>query len=221
MTDYKYSLIQWYKRAANKSTPQQGDTKGAAGIYLMKIPDKIVAEFNIPTVTSVSKLPITEVAGYKAAKTADYLEPNTDAEATPIDVEKFFKLQAAILKRFKTARVRTSITYDRYVKGQKSGTGFRTAGLKFPKFFDLLMIAQALGTLIKAKNPGEFGIDGGRNGYPLLTMPSQFLTDVNGNVINKGAWVITSESQAVATNNDETGLPEVTTNDAPRGAKAK
>ena len=197
----KYVKLQWYKAFANTKTEATGDNKSAAGLVVLEIDEKVADHFNIPASATypADAAPVSKVTGSERAKTGLYLNPAE--EGGTIITPDYFRLAGAKNSRDKVARVKSGIQYT--TKASKKA--FRTVGIPFPLWFDTLMISQALGTMLKANQPGSYSISGGRSGYPILYSETGALLTYDGSPIDKGAWAIAPTATAVEKNTEDLG----------------
>lgn len=204
--EIKYVKLQWQKSFAVTSTPATGDEKNAKGIAIIQVPSTVASHFNIPVVDSIGdSIPLTKVKTHEKTKVGIYLD--TGDGTSTISVENFYRI-ANTGSGFKAARIKTDVPIE--TEGSKK----RTTSIRFPRFFDLIMISQALGQMIKNNKPTTFSVVGTRGGTPIYynDLQSPFFHD--GSQIDKGAWIITGDG--VTVNTDElTQVAEVSTTDTP------
>lgn len=189
--EIKYVKLQWQKSFAVTSTPATGDEKNAKGIAIIQVPSTIASHFNIPVVDSIGdSIPLAKVKTHEKSKVGLYLD--TGDGKSKISVEEFYRL-ANTGSGFKAARLKTDIPIG--TEGSKK----RTTSIRFPRFFDLIMISQALGQMIKNNKPTTFSVVGTRGGTPIYYNDLQSPFSHNGSQIDKGAWIITGEGVTVNT----------------------
>jgi hypothetical protein len=198
----KYVQLQWQRSFAVSTTEATGDSKNAKGVILLSLDEKITDHFNIPSSETVDEIPLQKIEAFTRTRSGIYLD--TTGTGTTISVDEFFRLSGGN-SRDKTARVKSGLTYTT----PKGKTAYRTVGIQFPMWFDLIMITQALGQMLKANKPKTFSVTGQRGGttiyYNTLTTP--FLH--KGVPIDKGAWLLTGSGEYVNTD-DLTQVADVT-----------
>lgn len=141
----------------------KGTAKEVKYPVIIQIDKAITDFFNIPVITADSESATLALSNRKA-HTKLYFNGVDDATGTSISVDDADVLKGLVVGRVKTARLAME---GKLVKaGSKR---LRTCSIRFPSTFSNLLIAQALGTMITAKRPGSFKIDGGGR-YPLVNL---------------------------------------------------
>lgn len=200
----KYVKLQWQKSFALSTTEATGDAKNAKGVAIITLDDNIVDHYNIPSTDVLDEIPLQKINEFTRTRTGIYLD--TTGGGTQISVPEFFRL-AGGNARDKVARIQSALTYT----NPKGKTVKRTVGIGFPAWFDLIMITQALGQMLKANQPRTFSVVGMRGGTQIYynTLQSPFLS--KGAPIDKGAWLLDPSAAGTFVNTDDlTQVSDVT-----------
>ena len=173
------------------------------GTTKLYYPQKLVAWFNIPTYTPPTTggggndkdLKVVKVK----AHTRSFYSSIDDTTATPISIPTFYRIiggGGGVKNRGKSVLVNLG-------EGKLTARNTpRTISLKFPKFFNNIMIAQALGQMLfnasATKKPAFFTT---RNGTTYMIPYNSSKTPLNSTGV--GAWLVTVESPGTNQDNPD------------------
>jgi hypothetical protein len=171
----KACLLAWTKDFTKDSTAAKGDEVKVTANAILLIPEGIVSHFNIPTVNDVSAQTHQIVEQYTYKRFGEF----GDTEGKDVTVPEHERggggggNNATNVVRLPHATLKTS-------KGKP-----RTCSIRFPGFFNLIMIGQALGTMIKANPPNKWKLDRTGKSYPFVANSTSGLMPG----YQSGAWV--------------------------------
>lgn len=197
MAELVQVLLVFTKPFAKTSTATKGDKTTVTANVILNIREDVQDHYNIPkapdgTGTGGRQL----IKEYTWTKIKDF----ADATGKVITVPEYERSASAVRSAQNVVRLRHAT-----LKTKVDGTKPRTASIRFPGFFNLIMISQALGSMIKTNNPGTFTMDRTGKSYPLVLNNS---TGVFAGYFS-GAWVATAP--VTATNADESSAVGETT----------
>jgi hypothetical protein len=191
----KSCLLAYTKDFSKDSTTAKGDETKVTANAILLIPEDVTDHFNIPTVENVSAQVQQVIKGYTYQRYGDF----TDSTGIQVVVPDFERgggggtASAKNVVRLPHATLKTSKKKP------------RTCSIRFPRFFNLIMIGQALGTMLKAHAPDKWMLDRTGKKYPFLASTSTGLMPG----YQSGAWVVTTP--VAATNDEDTSAVGPTT----------
>lgn len=153
-----------------------GNVQVTANAYLY-IEDAIIAHYNIPKATqaaatiarkTVAGFTYKRFSGFDDTVGKDVVVP--DYEATVGSGGNSFNVVRLAHASAKTAKDKP-----------------RTCSIRFPDFFTIIMIGQALGTMILNNKPSTWKLDATGKSYPLVPATAGVPTG-----FKSGAWVVTA-----------------------------
>jgi hypothetical protein len=181
-------LLAFTKDFPKTSTPTKGDEVTVTANVILFIDEAITGYFNIPE-ADVTTLPNATRAVIKEFTYKRYSDI-ADTTGTDITVSSFERGLGGGKKVIKKC-VRLPH------KTLKTGKGKpRTMSIRFPNFFNIPMISQALGTMLKTNEPSTWKIDRGGS-YPFLVQAAGIST------YQSGAWLVSTP--VTPTNADDAG----------------
>lgn len=185
-------IIAFQKDFDRSSKPDgpSGNVQVKANAILL-INEKIVDRFNIPKPTAaIGGGGVTEIAPFSYTRFSD-LDDTTGQLISVPGYEKSAPVsKGGITVRFGTGLFATATRRE------------RTCSIKFPGFFTIPMISQALGSMLKTREPNSWSLDRTGKSYPFVPNAS---TDVFAGRKN-GAWCVTAPIAAVnADDSDKVG----------------
>ena len=191
----KSCLLAYKKDFPKTSTPARGDETSVTANAILLIPDEIVDHFNIPTVDNISAQSRQIIEEFTYTRFAGF----DDATGTPVTVPQH--------ERGGGAAANSTHNVVRLPHGSlRTGRGRpRTCSIRFPSFFNLIMIGQALGTMLKANEPDSWKLDRSGRSYPFVASTATGL--IPG--YESGAWVVSAPVTSV--NTEETSVVKDTT----------
>lgn len=191
----KSCLLAYTKDFSKDSTVAKGDEAKVTANAILLIPEDVCDHYNIPTVENVSAQVQQVIKGYTYQRFGDF----TDSTGIQVVVPDFERGggsgtgSAKNVVRLAHATLKTSKNKP------------RTCSIRFPRFFNLIMIGQALGTMLKANAPDRWMLDRTGKKYPFLASTSTGLRSG----YQSGAWVVATP--VTATNADDTDAVSPTT----------
>ncbi len=192
----KTVIIAFEKQMAKSSTPATGDDVTVKSNVFLILPDRTVETFNIPIPSETFKADAyINVKGSKYSR--EYQKPDGTYDSKEIVVPPYQRKAGSISHGFRTIRFADSS------RPMSAGsTKYRTASIRFPSWFTILMLSQALGTMLKAHEPKSWSIDGTGKSYPFVTSTEGLVTGRDS-----GAWVVTTPITSVNTEDAAVGDP--------------
>lgn len=184
----KSCVLAYTKDFSKDSTLTKGDETKVTANAILLIPEDVTDHYNIPTVENVSAQVQQVIKGYTYNRFGDFTD-STGAEVIVPDFERGGgggTASARNVVRLPHATLKTT-------KGKP-----RTCSIRFPRFFNLIMIGQALGTMLKSHAPDKWKLDRTGKSYPFLASTS---TGVMAGY-QSGAWVVSAP--VTATNAEDT-----------------
>ena len=185
----KTICIAYQKNMAKSSTPETGDDVIVRANAFLTVSDYIADLFNIPVLTEASSGTIAAIK--VAGSTYDRKITEDGSKVKKVSVPDYER-DAGGGSRHSFKVVRLS---DLTKPLNEAGTRFRTVSIRFPGFFSLLMLRQALGTMLKTKQPPTWKLDSTGKSYLWLPSEENLLPNRKS-----GAWVVTTP---IATQNTE------------------
>lgn len=196
-------LLAFTKDFSKTSTATKGDETTVTANAILLIDEAVVDYFNIPVTTTVSAQVRQTIKTFTYKRYKDF----TDTTGVDVIVPAHERGGSASKSVGNVVRLATELKTSRDRP--------RTCSIRFPSFFNLIMIGQALGTMIKAKTPNTWKLERSGRSYPLV--PSTATGLLAG--YESGAWVVTTP--VTATNADDTsGVGETTVVSGRAKAKA-
>lgn len=173
-----------FDKSSLPATPGDVQVQGNAILY---IEEAIVSLFNIPVpapdfVVSTSRT----VAGFEYSRFDNF----ADSTGKTIIVPSY---EAAAGGGKGVGKVIRIPHPDLKTKKGKA----RTMSIRFPGFFTILMLRQAIGTMLVAKQPSSWKVDGGRS-YPFVKATAGIPAGSS-----YGAWVVTTPIAVVGADNTD------------------
>lgn len=212
---------QKYERNTSGEIVKSGGTQAVRGNVILLIPKVVCDRFNIPEYSPpADAAPILAVVERKAHTRRIYSGID-DATGREINIDKTFALAGSRKDRIYGNSV--GIPYG--VKTQK-GTE-RRVRIAFPNFFNLIMISQALGTMIKStdttganQRPTVFYSRAGARNFIQYGSSTAPLT-IGANTLNCGAWLLSSPQAEQNTADPGDGIGSGTGEGVSGGGKRK
>ncbi len=184
-------LLGYKKDFPKDSTETKGDEVSVTGNVILLIPDDVVGHFNIP------EAPANVYGGVARQVIAQYTYKRYKdfTDSTGVDVIVPAHERGVSGKESAENVVRLPHATLKTAAGRP-----RTCSIRFPRFFNLIMISQALGSMIKANEPASFKLDSTGKSHPFVQNTST--TVFTG--YESGAWVATTLMTPV--NTEETDV---------------
>lgn len=202
----KICCIAYQKPMAKSSTPETGDDAVVRANAFLSISDYLADLFNIPVLTEGSSNSITAIQVKGSTYDRKVTEDGSKTKKVTVpDYER--DAGGGTEHAFKVVRLA-----DLSKPLNEASTKFRSVSIRFPAFFSLLMIRQALGTMLKTKQPQKWKLDSTGKSY--LWLPAE--PEVSAGR-KSGAWVVTTPIQP--SNTDVTNVGDATVVSLPKGKK--
>lgn len=204
-------LFRFTKEFAKDSTPEtKGDDVIVTSTLLMDVSDDIISYFNIPVPVAAE---LEEAAGARAVDVPEftYTRYASSGEATGVATTvSAYSRTSSGGGRGTIKNVARVPMMSRIAETSKKP---RTTSFKFPSFFTVYMIDQAIGSMIKANEPPNYELRGKRR----LFIPNASTGPFAG--VRGGAWITGTFEPAVNAGDTDT-VAEVTTTTSGRRATA-
>lgn len=200
-------LFRFVKPFANDATATKGDTTPVTATLAMNVNDAVIDYFNIPTPVEAE---LTEALAARSTTipTFTYTRYKDAGEATGelTTVTEHSRTSGGggrgTIKNVARVPMETKLA-------AKSGKP-RTTSFKFPSFFTVYMIDQAIGSAIKNNQPRNYELRGKKR----LFIPNASTAVLSG--LSGGAWVVTTYEAAVnEENTDAVGAATMTSSGRP------
>lgn len=193
-------LLAFTKEFPKTSTPAKGDEVVVTANVVLFVEEKITAYFNIPEAALDTLPPISRaIIKEYTYKRFDGFSDTTGKDVAVTSYERGLAGGKKVIKKV----VRLS---HKTLKTSKDKP--RTMSIRFPNFFNIPMIGQALGTMLNANQPDYWKLDGGGS-YPFLAAKPGLGTN------KSGAWIVAAP--VTPTNAEDADVGDVTVVGGKRG----
>ena len=180
-------LIRFTKDFAKDDTPTKGDEVSVTSTLVMSVADAVISYFNIP-VPSPEEL--QEALGARATTVAGFTYTRysglDDATGKEVTVPEFERTSGGggrgTIKNVAQVPLITKKT---------AKENYRMTSFKFPSYFSIIMIDQAIGSMIKANEPPSYKL----RGKTRIFVPNASTAPFTG--LSSGAWVTGTFDPAV------------------------
>lgn len=210
---------QKYTINAEGKKVKEGGQQAVRGNAIILLPKNVVTYFDIPVynptdTANLLKMAVSEYKGHTRIVYGDL----DDATGVSVNIEKGFRISGGKRDKVYGNSVRVPT-------GKKTPKGNdRYMSFAFPSFFNLIMITQALGTMIKTttatKKPNFFLSQAGGK-YPIdYGTETQPLT-INGKQLTCGAWLLSAPITPQNADDPGDNIPGGTVEAASKGGKKK
>ena len=184
-------LIRFTKDFPKDTTETKGDEVAVTSTVIMSIPDAVIGYFNIPVpadteLEEAQAAKATTITGFTYTR-YNGLDDATGKEVTVPDFERTSTgtgkgtIKNVVIVPTKKETSKSTATNRRY----------RTTSFKFPSFFSVIMIDQAIGSMLKTNQPATYTL----RGKSRIFVPNASTAPLAG--LTSGAWVIGTFEPAV------------------------
>lgn len=172
-------IIAYKTKLPDDSTTTKGDEATVTGNLVMTVSDATIEYFNIPVPADPTELVAAKSVIVKSFTYTRYtgIDDTTGTSVTVPDYEKG-------LSGGRKGGGRHVAIVPTELKSAKDN--FRTVSFRFPSFFNIVMIDQCIGSMIKAHQP---------TAYKLHGLTRAFIANASTDVVapaTTGAWVATA-----------------------------
>lgn len=181
----KACLLAYTKSFAKTSTPAPGDDVTVTANVTLLIPEVITDYFNIPTVENAGGAAVQHIESFTYSRYDDF------GDSTGVTTTVSAHDRTAPSGRKGAGKV-IRLPHESLLtsKGRP-----RTCSIRFPSFFSILMLDQAIGSMLKLHQPLKWKLDNTGKSYPFV--PNTSTGVLTGRT--SGAWVVAAPVNPVNT----------------------